>query len=226
VIKLAEKLGLGACFWKDLNTYLDAYLMPVGLTFSELRQLPRVIISSTSYRKYLKKGFNTPSGKVELYSSLCEKWGYEPLPVYHEPDETPVGCPELVREYPLVLTNAHEATYVHSQDRYLETYRRERPEPLVIVNPVTAAQLGISDGDMVFIENTRGRIKQKASLSEDIAPGVICVGHGWWFPEKGLSALFGWDEANVNILTDDSPPYSPEMGSPKMRGFLCKMYRA
>jgi anaerobic selenocysteine-containing dehydrogenase len=226
VMKLAEKLGLGGYFWKDLNTYLDAYLTPVGLTFSELRKLPKVIISATSYRKYLKKGFNTPSGKVEIYSSLCEKWGYEPLPVYHEPDETPVSCPELVQEYPLVLTNAHETTYVHSQDRYLETFRREKPEPLVIINPVTAAQSGISDGDMVFIENRRGRIKQRASLSEDIAPGVICVGHGWWFSEKSLSTLFGWDEANVNILTDDSPPYSPEMGSPRMRGFLCKMYRA
>jgi anaerobic selenocysteine-containing dehydrogenase len=226
VMKLAEKLGLGRYFWNDLDAYLDAYLAPVGLTFSELRQLPKAIISATRYRKYLKKGFNTPSGKVEIYSSLGAKWGYEPLPAYHEPDETPASCPELVDEYPLILTNAHEATYVHSQDRYLDTLRREKPEPEVIVHPETAAQFGIADGDMVFIENRRGRIKQRASLSEDIMPGVICVGHGWWFPERGLSDLFGWDEANVNILTDDSPPYSPEMGSPRMRGFLCKIYKA
>ncbi|MEJ2739425.1 MAG: hypothetical protein P8105_06320 [Dehalococcoidia bacterium] len=38
--------------------------------------------------------------------------------------------------------------------------------------------------------------------------------------------MYGWDEANINVLTDDDPPYSPEMGSPKMRGFLCKVYRA
>jgi thiosulfate reductase/polysulfide reductase chain A len=57
-------------------------------------------------------------------------------------------------------------------------------------------------------------------------PQVICVGYGWWFPERGASGLYGWDEANINILTDDSPPYSPEMGSPKMRGFLCKVYQA
>jgi anaerobic selenocysteine-containing dehydrogenase len=226
VIRLAEKLGLGGYFWKDLDTYLDAYLAPIGLTFSELRRLQKVIISATRYRKYLQKGFNTPSGKVEIYSSLCEKWGYEPLPVYHEPDETPVSCPELVDEYPLILTNGHEATYVHSQDRYLETFLREKPEPLVTVHPETAGQLGITDGDMVFIENQRGRIKQRARLSEDIMPGVICVAHGWWFPERGAPELFGWDEANVNILTDDSPPYSPEMGSPKMRGFVCKMYKA
>jgi thiosulfate reductase/polysulfide reductase chain A len=57
-------------------------------------------------------------------------------------------------------------------------------------------------------------------------PRVICVGYGWWFPERGASGLYGWDEANINILTDDSPPYSPEMGSPKMRGFLGKVYQA
>jgi anaerobic selenocysteine-containing dehydrogenase len=188
--------------------------------------MPRIISSATRYRKYLEKGFNTPSGKVELYSSLCEKWGYEPLPVYHEPQETSVSNPELLDEYPLTLTNAHESNYVHSQDRYLDTIRREKPEPLAVINPETAASSGISDGDMVYIENKRGRIKQKASLSHDIIPGVVCVAHGWWFPERGDTALFGWDEANVNILTDDSPPYSPEMGSPKMRGFLCKIYPA
>lgn len=226
VIKLAEKLGLGRFFWKDLGSYLDAYLAPVGVTFSELCRMPKMITSATRYRKYVDKGFNTPSGKVEIYSSLCAKWGYEPIPIYHEPDETPASRPELVEEYPLVLTNAHEAHYIHSQDRYLETFRREKPEPLVIVNPATAAKFGISEGDMVYIENKRGRIKQKAALSQDIMPGVICVGHGWWFPERGASELYGWDEANVNILTDDSPPYSPEMGSPSMRGFLCKMYKA
>jgi anaerobic selenocysteine-containing dehydrogenase len=226
VIRLAEKLGLSRYFWKDLNSYLDAYLAPIGITFSELRQRPRVIISSTRYRKYLEKGFNTPSGKVELYSSLCDKWGYEPMPVYHEPEETPVSSPELLDEYPLILTSAHEADYIHSQDRYLETIRGGKPEPLVIIHPETAAKWGITDGDMVYIENRRGRIKQKASLSEDIMPGVISVGYGWWFPEKDVSELYGWDEANINILTDDSPPYSPEMGSPKMRGFLCKVYKA
>ncbi len=59
---------------------------------------------------------------------------------------------------------------------------------------------------MVYIENRRGRIKQKASSSEDIMPGVISVGYGWRFPEREVSELYGWDEANINILTDDSPP--------------------
>jgi len=224
VIRLAEKLGLGDFFWKDLHTYLDDYLQPVGVTFTELKQRSGVLSSTMRYRKYLEKGFNTPSGKVEIYSSLCEKWGYEPMPVYHEPDETPVSSPELLAEYPLILTSAHEDEYFHSQDRYLENIRKLSPDPLVTIHPEIAAKLGIHEGDSVFIENKRGRIKQKATLNNSIDLRVISASYGWWFPERDFDQLFGWNEANINILTDDAPPYSPEMGSPKMKGFLCKIY--
>jgi anaerobic selenocysteine-containing dehydrogenase len=226
IMELAQRLGLGQYFWENLHSYLDDYLKPIGITFNELIRRFSVISSATRYRKYLEKGFNTPSGKVEIYSSLCEKWKYEPLPIYHEPEQTPRSDPELFREYPLILTSTHEANYVHSQDRYLETLRELKPEPIVVIHPETAKQLGIVEGDMVFIENRRGRIKQKATLSEAIDLRVISIDCGWWFPEKGISHLYGWDEANINILTDDSPPYSPEVGSPKMRGFLCKVYKA
>lgn len=226
VMELAQRLGLGEYFWKNLHSYLDDYLRPMGITFAELVRRFSIISSATRYRKYLEKGFNTPSGKVEIYSSLCEQWGYEPLPIYHELEETKESNPELFNEYPLILTSRHEANYVHSQDRYLESIRQQKPEPLVLIHPKTAKQLGIIEGDMVFIENKRGRIKQKATLSKGVDPRVISVDCGWWFPEKDISQMYGWDEANANILTDDSPPYSPEMGSPMMRGFLCKVYKA
>jgi anaerobic selenocysteine-containing dehydrogenase len=223
---LAARLGLGAYFADDLPTLLDDYLKPMGIAFDELRRRPGLVSSSVRYRKYLDDGFKTPSGKVELYSSLCKSWGYEPLPVYHEPAETPFSAPEMLEEYPLVLTNCHEENYVHSQDRYLQEIRKRKPDALVTIHPDTAAGLGISEGDDVFIENKRGRIRQKATLDGGIDPRVVSVGYGWWYPERDASQGYGWDEANLNILTDDGPPYSPEMGSPKMRGFLCKVYKA
>ena len=223
---IAHRLGLGRFFGDDLHGALDMYLEPMGMTFDELVRHPGVVSSTTTYRKYLERGFNTPSGKVELYSSLCEQWGYEPLPVYHELEETPASAPEMLGEYPLVLTTAHEADYVHSQDRYVTQIRQSRPDPLVSIHPETAAALGIAEGDAVYIENPRGRITQRATLDPDIDPRVVSVPHGWWFPERGEAEMFGWDEANLNVLTDDGPPYSPEMGSPKMRGFLVKVSKA
>ena len=223
---LAGRLGLGRYFGSSLEELLDNYLEPMGVTFAELRRRPGLVSSSRRYRKYLENGFNTPSGKVELYSRLCEQWGYEPLPIYHEPEETPRSAPDMLAEYPLVLSNVHEPNYVHSRDRYLSEIRKNKPEPLTMIHPETAARLGIGEGDEVFIENRRGRIKQRATLDAGIDPRVVSVGYGWWFPERGEGEGFGWDEANLNILTDDSPPYSPEMGSPKMRGFLVKVYKA
>jgi anaerobic selenocysteine-containing dehydrogenase len=223
---LAARLGLGEYFAEDLPTLLDRYLEPMGMTFEELRRRPGVASSWVKYRKHLERGFNTPSGKVEVYSSLCEQWGYEPLPLYHEPPETPASAPEMLEKYPLVVTSTHGANYVHSQDRYLHELRAKEPEPLAGIHFDTAADLGIAEGDPVFIENPRGRIKQKATLTTGVDPRVVSVGYGWWFPERGEAEMFGWDEANLNVLTDDRPPYSPEMGSPKMRGFLCRVYRA
>ena len=226
IISLAKRLGLSQYFWDNPNDYLDAYLKETGITFKELCGRPCHISSGIRYRKYLTNGFNTPSGKVELYSRLCEKWGFEPLPVYHEPKETHVSAPELAKEYPLILTSAHDQNYAHSQDRMLDFLRAKYPDPLVVIHPLTANKLGIADGEAVYIENKRGKIKQRAKLSDVVDPRVIWPGYGWWFPEKGASSQYGWDDANLNILTDDSTPCSPEIGSPTMRGFLCKIYKA
>lgn len=226
IISLANRLGLGRHFWRDLDSYLDEYTEKIGMTFDELRRHHMVVSSGKQYRKYVENGFNTPSGKVEIYSSLCEKWGYEALPEYHEPKETPCSAPDMLDEYPLILTSTHGRDYVHSQDRQLDILRKKKPEPLVLIHPDTALGLGIIEGDRVYIENMRGRIEQIASLSDGIDPRVVCVDYGWWFPEKGISEQYGWDKANINILTDDSPPYSPEIGSPSMRGFLCRVYKA
>ena len=57
------------------------------------------------YRKYggFMKRFNTPSKKIEIYSERLEKLGYDPLPVYREPAESPISKPDLAKEYPLIL---------------------------------------------------------------------------------------------------------------------------
>jgi hypothetical protein len=55
---------------------------------------------------------------------------------------------------------------------------------------------------------------------------VVGVDYAWWFPEKGAGGMYGWAEANLNILTDDAPPWGAEMGTPNLRGILCKVYKA
>ncbi|MCK9364767.1 MAG: hypothetical protein M0P74_14365 [Syntrophales bacterium] len=93
------------------------------------------------------------------------------------------------------------------------------------IHPDAAAKEGISDGDWVIIESLRGKIRQRAAkLTYGIAPDVIAAQHAWWFPEKS-DPWHGWEESNVNILTDDAfASCDPAMGANHIRSLLCRIY--
>jgi anaerobic selenocysteine-containing dehydrogenase len=223
---IARRLGLGRFFFENLDDFFDLVLEPSGLTFQEFRE-QGVLTGARQDHKYLSKGFATPSGKVELYSSQLMKWGFDSLPAYREVPGTCADDPATGdRKYPLVLTTRKSRFYRHSDSRQIQSLRAKHPDPLVLVHPDTAQKLAIRDGDWVRIETRQGRIKQKARLSEKIDPRIVAVDFGWWFPEKGPENLFGWSEANLNMLTDDTPPFNQEMGSSQFRGIPCRISKA
>ena len=223
--ELAKRMeGMEDYCWPNENEFLNALVKPMGLTFDEFRKV-EAIYGVKKYRFYEKEGFATPSKKVELYSNQLKEWGFEPLPKYCEPPETPYSDPDLAKKYPLILTSRKVNNYQHSTGRQIGSLRFLRPEPITEINPKTASELGIKDGDWVYIETKRGRIRQKASLTDAIDPRVVMVDYGWWFPEKGASDLYGWAESNINILTDNNPPYDVQSGGTRLRFFLCKVYR-
>jgi anaerobic selenocysteine-containing dehydrogenase len=224
VNELGKRLGLGQCFWDTEKAALDFLVRPSGLTFDEFRKVG-VLTGSKAYHAHVETGFATPSGKVELYSEQLEEWGFDPLPVYHEPPESPFSEPALVAEYPLLLTNSKIPGYVHSGGRQIASLRQGHPQPLVTINGETAQRFGIAAGDWVRISTRRGQIRQKAVLSDEIDPRVIIAEHGWYFPEKEED-LHGWAEANLNVLTGNDPPYARELGSVTLRGILCQIEKA
>ena len=220
----SDLMGLGASFWDDEKDTLDFLMKPAGLTFDEFRKVGIMPVTK-QYHKYQTGGFNTPSGKVELYSEQLAKWGFDPMPIYREPPESPFSAPELMKEYPLVITNWKVAPYLHVAGRQIPSLRNSHPEPLVVINSSTAKKLGVTEGEWVHIETKRGRIKQKATLSKNIDPRVVISEHGWWFPEKDATSIHDWAESNMNVLTDNVPPYG-EIGSTTLKGYLCKVSKA
>jgi thiosulfate reductase/polysulfide reductase chain A len=174
------------------------------------------------------KGFATPTGKVELYSTILEELGYDPLPDYNEPPETPVSQPELAKKYPFTLiTGARFRPMHHSEHRQIRSLRKLYPYPTVEINPESARQLGIGEGNWVVIETKRGKIKQKARLTSRIPPRMVESQHGWWFPEAidQDPILFGVFESNVNVLTPDSEEYcDPATGAVTFGPLLCRVY--
>jgi len=117
----------------------------------------------------------------------------------------------------------------HSEHRQIDFTRKKHPHPLVQINRETAKGLGIEDGDWVWIETPRGRIRQKCVYFDGIDPRVVHCEHGWWFPELPGEEpwLSGAWESNVNVLTDDAlENCGPISGIWPLKTALCKVYRA
>ena len=93
------------------------------------------------------------------------------------------AIPEIPDEYPLLFTNSKSEIFVGTSYKSVPTLRAMRPEPMVQMNPATARDLGLNDGDEVYIETKIGRAKQRLVFDPDMDPRVIFVDFGWWFPE-------------------------------------------
>jgi anaerobic selenocysteine-containing dehydrogenase len=223
LIEVARRLGLEAAFpWRNLREYQEWVLEDTGLDFEAFCERG-ILIGEQQYRKYQTRGFETPSGKLELRSRLCGLLGLASLPEYREPPLSPVSTPELAEQYPLILmTGVKIKHFFHSELRQIPALRRANPDPLVEIHPDTGRALGIADGDWVWIETPVARVQLKAKLWDGVAPDVVSAQHAWWFPEEGPPD-YGWERSNVNLLFGDDG-FDPETGSEPLKSHLCKVY--
>lgn len=239
-LELGKRLEPEAFPWENEEEMLDYCMknltsIPFDITFKELQEKV-YIYPEFEYLKHEKGllradgevGFNTATGRIEFYSTLFEAVGLDPLPYYKEPPESPVSTPELAKEYPFVLTTGQRSyEFFHSEHRQLKSMREFHPDPIVEMNSEDAKQLGIKDGDWVWIENRHGKCKQKARLNPGMLKGVVSGEHGWWFPEKPAAepSLFGVWESNINLLTTQCQIGPAGLGAP-YRCQICKVYKA
>jgi anaerobic selenocysteine-containing dehydrogenase len=217
VVGVAQAIGLGEFFpWEHLEEYVDWELKETGkgITVEQLKQSPDGMVKmyppAELYKKYEKRGFRTPSGKVELYSSILEGFGYDPLPIYKEPAESPLSQPALAQEYPLLCNNGVKPlVHTHSQFHGLPGIREIFPEPYAALNPATASQYGVQEGEWIAVESPRARVKLKAKTTKAVPPGTVFIPHGW-------------REPRYNDLTDDKA-VDPIGGGFSTRAFLCRI---
>jgi len=223
--ELGKKCGLGKSFWPDLRSCLDDVLKPAGVGYEDFKKAG-ILKGDWKYKSYEQNGFSTPSKKVEVFCSRLKDWGYDPLPTYREGFSVPDSDSHRMDSYPLILTSAKDPHYFHSAHRNLPSLRKLSPDPIVLIHTQTAAEMGVGEGDWVHIETQRGTIRQKAALSSDLDPRVVVAAYGWWFPEREDLELSGWKESNINILTENGPPYEPTIGSTNLRAIPCRVYKS
>jgi anaerobic selenocysteine-containing dehydrogenase len=233
-LELGRMLNPEVWPWNNVKEMFSAMLKPTGMSFEGLRSMG-FAYDVFEYKKYKKgllradkrAGFNTPTGKVELYSTVFRKCGLDPLPYFEEPPESPVSTPGLAENFPLVLTTgARVRGFFHSEHRQIPLLRQMNPDPVVEIHPETAEKLGIKNGDWIYIENTHGRCRQRAKLTVGIHPRVVHAQHGWWYPEKPGPdpSLFGVWESNINLLLPAGWVGRSGFGYP-FKSQICRVYK-
>lgn len=202
MIRLGRALGFDEEFpTEEIDYYIDEDLGPSGITAAQLRESPHGIsFGSIEYEKFKRAGFRAPGGKANIYSEVLAENGFDPLPSWIEPSESPRARPDLASEYPCVLfTGRSGPMYVHEQRRTIPWLREMQPEPYLWLNSAWARELGIENGEVVEVSSPRGSTRVKAEPTPIIKRG--------WLYVPG-----GWRDANYNVMgiDDELDPISSQ----------------
>ena len=155
---------------------------------------------------------------------------YNPLPYYLEPFESPVeGDPGYDANYPYALTQGRLPIFHHGTLRNTPWTRELFPYPETWINPVTAAEIGVEDGDWLWLESKRGKTQGRCRITKSVAPKVIYQ-ERFWNPEllDSDDPNRAWQVMNINVLTqnNDECPFNDVYGTYTLRGIQINVTKA
>jgi anaerobic selenocysteine-containing dehydrogenase len=190
-LMIGKRFNPDAWPWENVQDMFTDLLTESGIVFEDLRPISPVYVPF-EYRRHEKgllrpdgqPGFNTPTGRVELWCSIYNNFALDPLPYFEEPRPGPNSTPEMLREFPLVLTTgARRWASFHSEHRQIPRLRAMSPEPLLDIHPRDAEKYGLVQGEWVWVENFMGRAKRVVNRTFEMPENIVSTDHGWWHPE-------------------------------------------
>ncbi|PUB10271.1 molybdopterin-containing oxidoreductase family protein [Yoonia sediminilitoris] len=206
--------------WKDIYEFYDYRLAGLGKTFEEFCATTDVHFEPIKYKKYEKTGFATPSGKVELKSSILEDLGFDPLPYFRED-------PPMPENYPLMMfTGVREDPYFQTGGRHIPEMRARIPEPQIFISTKTAKVWNVIADEWVEVANDQGSVRVQVKITDKMPDDLIRVPHGWWKPEmeRGNGKLSGALMYSDNQMCREDFDYmDQEQGIPHLKGIPCRI---
>jgi anaerobic selenocysteine-containing dehydrogenase len=191
---LASSLGLVDFFpWASVEEALDVIINDPTTgyaTVASLRAAGGFLPLKAPAIAYVDRKFDSPSGKIEFYSSQAEKLGLPPLPVHRVDRDS---------SYPLTLSFGRTLTHFHSfydEGKALASLAKHNTAPQLWISPADADARQLADGDAIRIYNDRGEFAAKACITDDVRPGVVWIRDGW----VGLNHLTSGEA----VLTGDA----------------------
>jgi anaerobic selenocysteine-containing dehydrogenase len=198
---------------KKLNLNIDASLIPEPgnnniekwlenriknyseLTVESLKKSP-VLAPGLQHIAWEDLKFETPSGKIELYSMEAKtRWGISPLPEYKS-----VRLSDEEKLYPLIFLTPNTGSRIHSQFGNLKIIKETNLDPCARISPTDAGKRNIKDGQKIRIFNMTGELLIRVSISNRIQQGVVELPNGIWFSEGGGgNQLIAGEETDIGF---------------------------
>jgi thiosulfate reductase / polysulfide reductase chain A len=139
--------------------------------------------------------FDTPSKKIEFFSTQLLKAGFDPVPKYTRPDPGPPGS------YRLLYGRAPMHSFSRTQTNPLLSDLMS--ENAVWLNATEAARLGFKSGDYVRLRNQDGVLSNRVIVkaTERIRPDCVYMVHGFGHTSRGLRGTVGKGASDAQLLT-------------------------
>lgn len=198
--QLGERLGLGEYFkYQDDEDYLQQQLAPLGLDFNALKReghvTPQVDLDGNA-----EPVFNTPSGKIEVYSETLANAGFSPWPTWEEPPYPGAD------EYYLLTGKVGQHSQFGTQNNQL--LHKYQDEPRLWMNPDSAAKAGLKDGDTVEVSSEVGAVKMPLLVTQAIRPDCVYMTPGYGHLSQGLTEAYGLGACDSDLHVTYTDPIS------------------
>jgi anaerobic selenocysteine-containing dehydrogenase len=139
----------------------------------------------------IKRGFPTPSGRLEFYSSTLARWGWHDvaIPAYMKSHIHP---DKLNPDQTVLISTFRLPVQIHTRSanaKWLDEIAHTNP---LWIHTSHAARLKIKTGDLVRVETEIGYFVVKAWVTEGIKPGIVACSHHmgrWKIHEEGQKQM-------------------------------------
>jgi thiosulfate reductase/polysulfide reductase chain A len=180
--QLGERLGLGDYFqYTDEEDYIRQQLVPLGASLDEVKAKGYADMPPKEETEEIV--FNTPSGKIEVYSETLANAGFSPWPTWEEP---PVPAEN---EFYLLTGKVAQQTQFGTQNNQL--LHKYSNEPRLWMNAKIASSLGLTNGEWVEVTSKVGQAHCILLATEAIRPDCVYLTPGYGHLSKGLTTAFG-----------------------------------
>jgi thiosulfate reductase/polysulfide reductase chain A len=150
--------------------------------------------------QFSEPNWNTPSGKIELYSTTLASGGFAALPQWEEPPAPQSG------QFYLLTGKVAQSTQFGTQNNQL--LHKYSDEPRLWMNTATAKALGLADNDMVEVASTAGKIHIKLEATQAIRPDCVYLTPGYGHLSKGLTIAYGIGASDSDLHVTYTDPIS------------------